>query len=53
MASDLSVPRSPGSTFTSNEEMVDGESNSLHLELAPFGLEYIYNYKLNGHYPIH
>jgi hypothetical protein len=53
MASDLSVPRSPGSTFTANEEMVDGESNGLHLELAPFKLEHIYDYKLNGHHPVH
>ncbi|KAI9742419.1 MAG: hypothetical protein M1818_003953 [Claussenomyces sp. TS43310] len=53
MASDLSVPRSPGSTFTDNEEMVDGESNGLHLELAPFGLEHIYDYEPDGHHPIH
>jgi serine/threonine protein kinase len=53
MASDLSVPRSPGSTFSANEEMVDGESNGLHLELAPFGLEHIYDYELDGHHPVH
>ncbi|KAF8852187.1 hypothetical protein BDZ45DRAFT_678522 [Acephala macrosclerotiorum] len=52
MTSDLSVPRSPGSTFTANEEMVDGGSNGLHLELAPFGLEHIYDYEPDGHHPV-
>jgi hypothetical protein len=33
--------------------MVDGESNDLYLELAPFGLEHIYDYKPGGHHPVH
>jgi hypothetical protein len=33
--------------------MVDGESNDLYLELAPFGLEHIYDYKHGGHHPVH
>lgn len=53
MASGLSVPHSPGSTSTADEEMVDGESNGLHLELAPFGLEHIYDYEPDGHHPVH
>jgi len=53
MASKLSVPRSPGSTFTADEDMVEGESNGLHLELAPFGLEHIYDYEPDGHHPVH
>ena len=53
MASDLSVPRSPGLTFTADEEMINGESNGLYLELAPFGLEHIYDYEPGGHHPVH
>jgi len=53
MASDLLVPRSSGSTFTADEEMVNGESNGLHLELAPFGLEHIYDYEPSGYHPVH
>lgn len=53
MASDLSVPRSPGSTFTDIEEMADWETNGLHLELAPFGLERIYDYGPDGYHPVH
>jgi serine/threonine protein kinase len=53
MASDLSLLLSPGPTFTDNEEMVDGESNGLHLELAPFGLEHIYDYEPDVHHPVH
>jgi hypothetical protein len=53
MVSDLSVPRSPGSTFTADEEMVGGESNGLHLELAPFSQEHIYDYEPDGHHPVH
>ena len=52
MASDFSVPRSRASTLTA-DEMVDGESNGLHLELAPFLLERIYDYESNGHHPVH
>lgn len=53
MAFDLSVPPSPGSTFTTDEETVNGEANGLHLELAPFGLEHIYDYEPDGHHPVH
>jgi hypothetical protein len=53
VASDLSVPRLPGLTFTADEEIINGESNGLYLELAPFGLKHIYNYKPNSYYPVH
>jgi len=53
MASDLSVPCSSGSNFTADEEIVDDETNGLHLELAPFGLEHIYDYEPDGHHPVH
>jgi len=53
MPSDLSLPRSPGSTLTAEEDMVDVESNGLHLELAPFGLEHIQDYEPGGHHPVH
>ncbi|PVH79375.1 kinase-like protein [Cadophora sp. DSE1049] len=53
MASDLSVRPSPGSVFTVNEEIIDVETNGLHLELAPFGLEHVYDYEPDGHHPVH
>lgn len=52
MSSDLPVPRSPQSTLTDNENMVDAETNGLHLELAPFRLEHIYDYEPGGHHPV-
>jgi len=52
MSSDLSLPRSPGSTLTV-EDMVHVESNGLHLDLAPFGLEHIHDYEPGGHHPVH
>jgi len=37
-----------------NEEDMPGvESNGLHLDLVPFGLEHIYDYEPGGHHPIH
>lgn len=42
MPSDLSLPRSPGSTLTDEEDMVDVESNGLHPSCS-FGLEHIYD----------
>jgi serine/threonine protein kinase len=53
MSSDFSLPRSSGSTLTNEEDMVDVESNGLHLDLAPFGLEHIYDYEPDGHHPVH
>ncbi|KAG0646523.1 Serine threonine-kinase SRPK [Hyphodiscus hymeniophilus] len=53
MSSDLSLPRSEGSTVTMDEAMVDVETNGLHLELAPFRLEHIYDYEPGGHHPVH
>ena len=53
MSSDLSVPRSPGSPLTDKEDMVNIESDSLHLERGPFRLERIYDYKPDGHHPVH
>lgn len=52
MTSDLSSPRSAGSNLT-EENKLDTESNGLHLELAPFGLEHIYDYESGGHHPVH
>jgi len=33
--------------------MEDIETNGLHLELAPFGLEHVYDYEPDGHHPVH
>jgi serine/threonine protein kinase len=33
--------------------MADFQSNGLHLELAPFGLEHIRDYEPGGHHPVH
>ncbi|KAL5318767.1 hypothetical protein ACEPPN_013833 [Leptodophora sp. 'Broadleaf-Isolate-01'] len=49
----LPTSRSPGSTFAVDEELDNRESSGLHLELAPFGLEDIYNYEPGGHHPVH
>lgn len=53
MSSDLPLPRSAGSSLNDAEDIVDIESNGLHLELAPFGLEHIQDYELGGHHPVH
>jgi len=52
MSSNLLSPHSPESSID-EEDMVDVESNGLHLELAPFGLEHIHDYEPNGHHPVH
>lgn len=53
MPSNLSLPRSPGPTLTDEGDIVDVESNGLHLDLAPFGLEHIHDYEPGGHHPVH
>jgi hypothetical protein len=52
MASDLSGPRSTGSTFTADEEIGDVESNGLWIDGRPYRLDHIYDYEPDGHHPV-
>ncbi|KAG4432460.1 hypothetical protein IFR05_012050 [Cadophora sp. M221] len=47
-----STSRSARSDFTADEEMDNREFNGLHLELAPFGLEQVYDFESGGHHPV-
>lgn len=50
MSTTLSPPSSP---LPNEEDMTVFQSNGLHLELAPFGLEKIHDYEAGGHHPVH